>query len=451
MKFTFAVQKMGATEIGRAKGHNCRTHPTASQLPRRAWFTEAGHHTIENWDDEKIHRAAALSKRKDAVVAISVVLQVGNQTDWRHPPSPEHPEGKPRKAADLNALAKASKAWLEAEFGSENVVSIEVHTDESTPHLQAVVTPVKDGKLQAKAWLNGPAKLAQMRERAHAAVAKVIPCTYDKGGPGGAPHDPEAAGGKKRPKPQPEPESGLLERLTGRKRITELEGENVKLRARNEQLESENKTLRQAAFSKAKARFRQAAETAAEAARDAAVRDAADAETKRDQAIQQAAGLASVVDLFTPSEIQRAKERLAEQKREQARLAELERINAEARKQMEKLDQERQRRAEQIPHLVKSAGGALATFVAKAKTALQQAAGDWRRVDWRGVEQDSLREAITRNKQEPQAAIADVLAHSPGVATPEQAEARKNELEATVGCLRPSVGPKNDYSGPHGP
>jgi hypothetical protein len=375
-----------------------------------------------------------MSKRKDAVVGIDIVIQVGNQLDWRDPPTKDYPEGKPKakKPADLNALAKAGKAWLEAEFGAENVVSIEVHTDESTPHLQAVVIPRKDGKLQAKAWMDGPAKLAQLRERAYKAVNRLIPCEYDKGAPGGKPHDPSKAAGN-------EPQPGLIERLTGWK---PLRDENAQLRARVAQLE-------QALYSRKKASFRAAADAeaqkraeAAEAARDKALKDAAEAATERDKAVQLGAALAAELDLFTPTERARAKERKAEQKREQERLAE-----------QARLDQERQRRAEQLPSLVKTAGGALATFANKAKAALAAAAGDWRRVNWRSVEDDSLREAITRNRQEPQGAIADVLRHSPGAAAPGEAEKRKRELDATVGRLRPSSGPKQgrDYDAPRGP
>lgn len=443
LKFTFAVQKMKAGDMGRAKGHNCRTHPTASQLPKRAWFTKAGHHTITEWSDAKVAEAKAMSKRKDAVVGIDIVIQVGNQLDWRDPPTKDYPEGKPKakKPADLNALAKAGKAWLEAEFGAENVVSIEVHTDESTPHLQAVVIPNKGGKLQAKAWMDGPAKLAQLRERAYKAVNRLIPCEYDKGAPGGKPHDPSKAAGN-------EPQPGLIERLTGWK---PLRDENAALRARVQHLE-------QALYSRKKASFRAAADAeatkraeAAEAARDKALKDAAEAATERDKAVQLGAALAAELDLFTPAERTRAKERKAEQQRELARVAELERVNKAAQDQAAKLDQERQRRAERLPGLVKTAGGALATFANKAKAALAAASGDWRRVNWRGVEDESLREAITRNRQEPKRAIADVLAHSPGAAAPADLERRAKELESTVGRLRPTREQKNDYDGPKGP
>ncbi|MGN5281844.1 plasmid recombination protein, partial [Aeromonas dhakensis] len=104
-------------------------------------------HTKVEWDQGKLDAASALAKRKDAVVAIEFIIQVGNQTDWREDPTPECPEGPP-----------IDKAWADQEFGPENVVSIQLHMDESTPHFHVIATPSKDGKLQAKAWLDGGRK-----------------------------------------------------------------------------------------------------------------------------------------------------------------------------------------------------------------------------------------------------------------------------------------------------
>lgn len=247
MKFVFNVEKLKSHQIHHVKGHNLREgHNCDSQLENKAaWLTEQGRHTITPWNAERLADARKLSKRKDAVEAISIVIQVGNQTDWREAASNDCPEGKPKgkRPADLNALAKASKEWAEKEFGKENVVSIEAHTDESTPHFHVIVTPIKDGKLQAKHWLNGHAAVAALRSRAHSAISLVVPCEYEKGREGGAPHDPSKAAGKdKSPNQQPKPEktTGLLARLTG-----SVEEENQRLSKENSQLQTENHTLMQ--------------------------------------------------------------------------------------------------------------------------------------------------------------------------------------------------------------
>jgi hypothetical protein len=85
-----------------------------------------------------------------------------------------------------------------AEFGWDRVISADLHTDESTPHLHVIFTPIHEGKLQSKRWVGGSARCAQLRERLYDQVTKHLACEYTKGEPGGAPHDPEKAAGKSR-------------------------------------------------------------------------------------------------------------------------------------------------------------------------------------------------------------------------------------------------------------
>lgn len=214
MKFVMAIEKKKKITVGKTKGHNKRLHATQSQLPKAAWITQKGHHEVMAWRDDVLESGVALAKRKDAVVAIELVIQVGNQSDWRELPTADHPHGKPKPGAvpKLKALMTAAKQAAIREFGEPNIVSIDLHTDESTPHVQIVVTPVKSGRLQAKAWLDGAKKCALLRSRIHDVVTSHIYCTYDKGAQGGMPHDPsKAAGGSGRPAPQP----GLLKRALG--------------------------------------------------------------------------------------------------------------------------------------------------------------------------------------------------------------------------------------------
>lgn len=224
MKFSLGIEKMKAADVGRAAGHNCRLHPTESQLPCGSWFTDKGRHEVVAWRPDVLTRAKGLSKRKDAVVAISIVLQVGNQLDWREKETPDCPEGRPRGGRNskqnikaMGYLAKATREWAIKEFGEENVVGVDLHTDESSPHVHVVVTPIKDGKLQAKAWLDGAARCAQLRKRAFETVSRYIECEYTPGQAGGAKHDPEQAAGKigriaKRDKALSEREEALFDR-----------------------------------------------------------------------------------------------------------------------------------------------------------------------------------------------------------------------------------------------
>ena len=46
-----------------------------------------------------------------------------------------------------------SKQFLMDQFGKENIASAVLHMDEGTPHIRAVIIPIKDGKLSARAFL----------------------------------------------------------------------------------------------------------------------------------------------------------------------------------------------------------------------------------------------------------------------------------------------------------
>ena len=237
MKFTMAPMKHNRSTVGRIEGHNTRLHTTASQLPKVAWFTGKGRHKIIAWDGAVLTRAKSLAKRKDAVLAIELILQVGKQSDWREIPTAEHPHGKPKPGCvePLKKFAAAAVKAGKAIFGADNIISLELHTDESSPHLHLVVAPIHEGRLQAKHWLDGPKMVAQLREKLHAIINETVPCTYEKGGTGGLPHDPGKAAGA-----LPVPSAGLFKKLKGavsnvieleeaKKRIKELDDRNAEL------------------------------------------------------------------------------------------------------------------------------------------------------------------------------------------------------------------------------
>ncbi len=62
-------------------------------------------------------------------------------------------------------------AWLRDRFGAENVVAAVLHRDELTPHIQAMVVPIDDhGRLNAREYTGGAAKLGALQDGYHAAV-----------------------------------------------------------------------------------------------------------------------------------------------------------------------------------------------------------------------------------------------------------------------------------------
>src|SRR5512137_2367927 len=78
--------------------------------------------------------------RKDAVKAMTVVLSGSH----------EHMKDLEQRGK-LNAWVSSNHYWLTEKYGQENIVSLALHMDESTPHLHAVIVPLtKDGRLCAK-------------------------------------------------------------------------------------------------------------------------------------------------------------------------------------------------------------------------------------------------------------------------------------------------------------
>ncbi|KKW82380.1 hypothetical protein AAV96_00430, partial [Acinetobacter sp. AG1] len=63
---------------------------------------------------------------------------------------------------------KTSVEWLKQKHGAENVISTSIHRDETTPHLVAYVVPIdSQGKLNAREFLGGRAKLSKMQTDFH--------------------------------------------------------------------------------------------------------------------------------------------------------------------------------------------------------------------------------------------------------------------------------------------
>lgn len=104
-------------------------------------------------------RTDQLVKRKDAVRCIELFIGA----------SPEAMRGKSREQQD--AYFKTAIRWVGQHFGQANMISAVIHRDETTPHLQMLLTPVVDGKLQANKLIGGPAGLKRMQDDFAAAVA----------------------------------------------------------------------------------------------------------------------------------------------------------------------------------------------------------------------------------------------------------------------------------------
>ncbi|PRW69745.1 hypothetical protein, partial [Pseudomonas fluorescens] len=85
---------------------------------------------------------------------------------------------------------------------------------------------------------------------------------------------------------------------------------------------------------------------------------------------------------------------------------------AEKLRQERKLEDEKQRRVDALPNLLRLTV-AVRTFAKKALEAIKEKAGNWRQVDWGKVEAESLRESVHDKSQHPRTAMDAILKHSP--------------------------------------
>jgi len=63
-----------------------------------------------------------------------------------------------------NKWIKTNIAWLEKKHRAENIVSINIHLDETTPHIQAIIIPEAEGKLNAKKFTGGVKMMRELQD-----------------------------------------------------------------------------------------------------------------------------------------------------------------------------------------------------------------------------------------------------------------------------------------------
>jgi hypothetical protein len=162
-KAIFRIQKLKSkSSVAGCLKHNFRAINTPNADPDRLHENEvlAGPETARE-SSEEYDKALPENIRKNAVMAIECLSTA----------SPEFfetasPETQKQFFAD-------SLKFIENKFGKENIISAVIHRDESTPHLQTLVIPLKDGKLNAKSYLGGSKyELSKLQTDFHASVEK---------------------------------------------------------------------------------------------------------------------------------------------------------------------------------------------------------------------------------------------------------------------------------------
>ena len=155
-----AAKKKGAISMYTSLRHNLRLKNVSNADPdlgtSNTYRGVGSTAELRSFIDDRVGTVKR-KVRPDAVKLVEIMVTA----------SPEFTTG----GGDIEGyLAKASD-WLIDKFGRENVASITVHRDETTPHLHALVVPItKDGRLSAKDTLGGREKLSALQTEFHEQV-----------------------------------------------------------------------------------------------------------------------------------------------------------------------------------------------------------------------------------------------------------------------------------------
>jgi len=153
-------------------------------------------------------------RRKDAVLCIEYLVTAS--PEWF----------KTATVKQQNDYFRAATKWMQDRHGKENIVCLNVQNDETSPHMVVYVVPkTKDGRLSAKDFLGGRAKLSQMQTDFYKAVGE--PVGLQRGVEGSKAKHTTAkqysAILKKNPTLQPpvKPAPSIMDRVTGKAKAAE--------------------------------------------------------------------------------------------------------------------------------------------------------------------------------------------------------------------------------------
>ena len=155
MANSFAIlrtQKLTTTAKLKAAGqHNARqvAVPNADPGKGRSYRLMGSDDPFQAYQDKITE--LGITERKNGVPAFEVVVSY----------SPEH-------QVPLKAWAKAQMAFFEEQYGKDRILSMHLHTDETTPHAHVIVMPLvqKQGKwkLACRDFLGGADKLIKLQD-----------------------------------------------------------------------------------------------------------------------------------------------------------------------------------------------------------------------------------------------------------------------------------------------
>jgi hypothetical protein len=174
--FFFGVGTIGLSKCG---GRKQSTLADAARHNRRAIQAEFGAHSHIDAERIYLNETIAGPSTPDEVVSLASKLMAGAGVDV----------GKLRKdhtqaVEILFSLAPDTTvntrdyflrcvAWVGGRFGAYNILSADIHCDESAPHCHVLILPLVDGRMQGSDLIAKP-KLANLRKSFASEVANVF-------------------------------------------------------------------------------------------------------------------------------------------------------------------------------------------------------------------------------------------------------------------------------------
>ena len=368
-----------AGSVASSLRHCYRERETANADAAR---TPQNEHGAASSTDEAMGKLRAMlpaKRRKDAVLAIEYLMTAS--PEWWEQATPEQ----------QTDFFQQSKDWLARKFGADRIFVATIHRDETSPHLSAFVVPLTaDGRLSAKELIGGRSQLSG-DQTSYAECVQHL--GLERGLEGSKARHTTISQYYSRVR-LPVPKAPVVEVP-----VPSLRDKAMTLDYGHKVAESVIEQLTPA-WNAAKTKAAELDQVKGQvsglnAAAAKAGKRAKDEKNRADR-------YQDVAELFTPAEIEAARERRAE----------LERQEAERARSLELLA-ERLRRIDALPGLRRKTAGAEHTFVNHALAAIERSGGDPDKVDWPKVEGAAAREAISERGQSPESVTRAICELSP--------------------------------------
>ena len=117
-------------------------------------YKELWYNRVRNLE---LETGESLIKRKNSVIALEFISSFSRGAE-----------------IDIEAWKKKNVEWMKNFFGEDNVLSMQLHVDETTYHIHSIVIPIDErGHLCAKSFTGGRAKMRAMRDSFNQAMKEV--------------------------------------------------------------------------------------------------------------------------------------------------------------------------------------------------------------------------------------------------------------------------------------